>query len=63
MTKDLEYTDEQVLTWTVGGLLTSCAGLLLFIKNCAVKFFKKRNNDIERRLTNLEAGQVTKNKK
>ena len=57
MTKDLHYSEQDILKGTIGGLGAICGTLLLFIKNYAVKLIKKRNNDIELRLTLLEKGQ------
>jgi len=59
MTKDLRFTQDEIMIGTIGGLGTALAGLLMFIKNCAVKLVTKRNNDIEARLVALERGQIS----
>lgn len=58
MSRVLRFDEAESLRWTVGGLLTTISGLLIFIKNYAVKAIKNRNDNIEKRLVALEKGQT-----
>jgi len=59
MTKELRFTQDEIMIGTIGGLGTALAGLLMFIKNCAINLVTKRNNDIETRLVILEKSQIS----
>ena len=56
MTKELRFTESES-TAIIGGLGTALVGTWVFIKNYAIKVIKKRNDNIEQRLTILEKGQ------
>ena len=56
MTKELRFTESES-TAVIGGLGTTLLGTWIFIKNYAIKVIKKRNDNIEQRLTTLEKGQ------
>lgn len=58
MTKELRFTESES-TAVIGGLSTALLGTWIFIKNYAIKVIKKRNDNIEQRLTTLEKGQDT----
>jgi len=58
MTKQLQFTEQEILKWSVGSLAASCLALLAFIRKHAVGLIKKRNDNIEKRLKSLESGQA-----
>ena len=63
MTKELNFSEQEVLVGTVTTLGTVCGALLLFIKTHAVRLIKKRDNNIEARLLSLEANEKDQTRK
>jgi hypothetical protein len=63
MTKELHFTEQEILTGSVTGLAGICGAMLMFIKKHATRLIKKRNNNIEQRLLALEANEEEQSKK
>lgn len=58
MTKELSFTESES-TAIISGLGAALVGTWVLIKNYAIKVIKKRNDNIEQRLSALEKSQIS----
>lgn len=54
MTKELRFTEEEIYKGMIGGLAASCSALLLIMGRYIVSLFKRKDKNIEKRISNLE---------